>query len=816
MKKIINIFAAFIFLIVIVLGVWSTFAMQTVSFESTILMAKNKLKGDLESFKYMLSQEYGELQLVDDKLTDQHGNSIKYQYQIIDKISKELDIAATIFVKENDDYRRIATSIIDSSGKRGVDTFLGSQSAAFAFVLAGEEYIGNAVILGNNYLTVYHPLFQPGTDEVIGSLFLGINMKAIEEIIAHGEQSQLIRIAIVALSILLFLFYFLNHFTKLDTRTMIAEESNKAKSKFLATVSHEIRTPMNAILGITEIQLQDKTISAATREAFNKIYNSGNMLLGIINDILDLSRIEMDKMELNPIKYEIASLINDIVHLNIIRNSKPIEFSLKVDENTPATLLGDELRIKQILNNLLSNAYKYTERGNVILYIYTEAATEDDSAMLVFCISDTGQGMTAEQVKRLFTTEYTRFNLEANRTIEGIGLGLNITWRLIKLMNGAISVESEPNMGTSFIVRLPQKVIDSKAIGKEVAENLQNFRIISSANINSAQIMREYMPYGKILIVDDVDSNLYVAKGLMTPYGLSIDTVSSGFEAIEKIKAGNVYDIVFMDHMMPKMDGMEAAKIIRDMGYKSPIIVLTANAVVGQSKIFLENGFDEFIPKPIDIRQLNAVLNKFVRNKQPPEAIEEARRQKRSMAKSIPHDIAPELDALLSVFLLDIKKNLPIIESVLGNIENVSDEELQLFTVGVHAMKSAFANIGKTASSDLAFALEKATRARDKNAIKSMAPILIDELQNMAKEIEAKKQQIESDVDEDRDYLCKQLKTICQACESYDKKTIKNALKSLKDLSWKRDTQDLIDKIDEHILYSDFEEARKLAENVST
>jgi CheY-like chemotaxis protein len=369
------------------------------------------------------------------------------------------------------------------------------------------------------------------------------------------------------------------------------------------------------------------------RAALEKIYSSGDMLLSIINDILDLSKIEAGKLEIQVDKYDIASLIIDTAQLNMMRiGSKPIEFELYIDENMPAHMLGDILRVKQILNNLLSNAFKYTDAGKVTLSIAAEHATKfpaytgtgtpgrDNETILVVSVSDTGQGMTKEQVDELFN-EYSRFNQEANRSTEGNGLGMSITNNLINLMNGEITVASELGKGSTFTVRLPQGLIDSVILGKDVAENIRRFRMSSRAHLRNVQISREPMPYGNVLIVDDVDTNIYVAKGLMAPYDLVIDSADSGFAAIEKIKNGNKYDIIFMDHMMPKMDGIEAAKHIRDLGYTEPIVALTANAVTGQVEIFLENGFDEFISKPIDIRQMNTVLNKFIRDKQPPEMI---------------------------------------------------------------------------------------------------------------------------------------------------------------------------------------------------
>ena len=410
-----------------------------------------------------------------------------------------------------------------------------------------------------------------------------------------------------------------NTAVQLETALKEAWDANTAKSRFLATMSHEIRTPMNVILGITESYLEDKTLSHEMREGYEKIYNAGDLLLHIINDILDLSKIEVGKLELIPVKYEVMSMINDAAHLNTVRfQHKPIKFNLYVDENIPSELYGDELRIKQILNNLLNNAFKYTETGEVGLSFAVEDAETHEqgkSVILVLRVSDTGQGMTQEQTKRLFS-EYTRFNLETNRNTEGTGLGMAITRNLVNLMNGEISVESEAGKGTVFTVRIPQRVNGSGVLGKKAAANLQNFVFKNAAQEKYGKIQREPMPYGKVLVVDDMESNLDVAKLLLKPYQLQIETVKSGFEAIDKIKSGKDYDIVFMDHMMPKMDGVETTKTIRDLGYGHPIIALTANAVLGQSEMFLANGFDGYISKPIDMRQLNDSLNKYIRDKE--------------------------------------------------------------------------------------------------------------------------------------------------------------------------------------------------------
>ncbi|MCL2752686.1 MAG: response regulator [Defluviitaleaceae bacterium] len=406
----------------------------------------------------------------------------------------------------------------------------------------------------------------------------------------------------------------------------IAKASNIAKSRFLARMSHEIRTPITAVMGMSEIALQDPSLPPQTEESFAKIYNSANILLGIVNDILDLSKIEAGKMELAQEKYEMASTIVDVVHLHLASYSgKDIKFDLDVDEDVPSHLIGDAMRVGQIINNILSNAFKYTQKGNVKLSLRTQKDCDDpDAVTIVITVEDSGLGMTEEQIKNL-SSEFTRYHEKDNRHISGTGLGMPIVFSLAQLMDAKIDVQSEVGVGTKVAVSIPQKLAGSQVLGKEAVQSLKQVGEGSHVSTKRFTFRPESMPYGKVLVVDDVDANLYVAKGLLDFYDLNVETCKSGYEAITKIEKGNVYDIVFMDHMMPGLDGIETMHKMRELGYNHPIIVLTANAMIGQAEEFIKSGFDGFVSKPIQTKYLNAVLIKHIMDKQPPEVLKAAR-----------------------------------------------------------------------------------------------------------------------------------------------------------------------------------------------
>jgi signal transduction histidine kinase/DNA-binding NarL/FixJ family response regulator len=522
---------------------------------------------------------------------------------------------------------------------------------------------------------------------------------------------------------------------KLEAALNDAKNANNAKTSFLAQMSHEIRTPLNAVVGLSELALDEGGLTEELADKFNKIQASGLTILRIVNDILDISKIESGRFELHPAKYDTPSLINDIVTLNIVRiGEKPIDFKLELDDGLPCLLIGDDLRVKQVFNNLLSNAFKYTEAGAVTWSVGFE--TEGENIWLVSSVEDTGIGIKADDLPRLFS-DYNRVDVTSNRMLEGTGLGLAITKRLVEMMDGTVNVESEYGGGSKFTVRLRQGFVSDTPIGRTVAENLQKLRY--SVAKRNARANRVDLSYARVLIVDDIPTNLDVVKGMLKPYKLKIDCASSGFEAIEKIRAGFPrYDAVFMDHMMPEMDGIEATRIIRrelDTAYARnlPVIALTANAVVGNEKMFLENGFQGFISKPIDMGKLDSVLRRLVRDKQ---------REKEAGDTAAAFSKLDKAKALAAFngdesVLTDVLRSYASgTKSVLANMAKfLLLKDMKNYAIAVHGLKGSSFGIMAYETGLLAEQQELAANASDWEAVKAGHVVLVEKVEELINDI---------------------------------------------------------------------------------
>jgi signal transduction histidine kinase/CheY-like chemotaxis protein/HPt (histidine-containing phosphotransfer) domain-containing protein len=660
----------------------------------------------------------------------------------------------------------------------------------------------------------------------------------------------------------------------------------RSKDEFLAKMSHEIRTPMNAITGMAELALRENMTDTA-HEHIITIKQAGANLLSIINDILDFSKIESGKLEIIPVKYMLSSLVNDTV--NVIRMrliEKPLCFFTNIDGNIPNNLVGDEVRLRQIILNLLTNAVKYSEKGNIGLSIIEQKRVAGQ-IWLKITVTDTGKGIKQEDQEKLFS-EFVQVDTKKNQGIEGTGLGLAITKRLCIAMGGDINVKSEYGKGSEFTAIISQSidtqapfaaveepdkkkvlVYESRAVyAGAVCWSLENMKVpytmvtthdeftaalyreewfyvfssyslyeeieplmgkpaeafyggkkpslavmvewgteayipgvrfvsipvqsLSIANVlngredskgytRSAGTIRYTFPGARLLIVDDIATNLQVAEGLLAPYKAAVDTCLSGSQSIEMVKQAasekREYDIVFMDHMMPEMDGIEATAAIRALDGERfrtmPIIALTANAVVGMREMFMENGFNDFISKPIDVSKLDEALSRWIPKEKREKVVDNKEREVLSESKTklpthetnsgvggtssvsnsqaavtaaplppipgvntakgiaLTGGTAAAYRKVLTLFCKDIEDRLPLLQKTL------EEDTLPAFVIHIHALKSASASIGAQEISSHAAGLEAIGKAGDAAFIRESLPDFVKQLTELVKNIRA-------------------------------------------------------------------------------
>ncbi len=529
----------------------------------------------------------------------------------------------------------------------------------------------------------------------------------------------------------------------------MADAANKAKSNFLANMSHEIRTPINTVLGMDEIILREATEVTIKGYAEN-IREAATTLLSIVNDLLDFSKIESGKMEILPVEYEIANALNEVINMIEIKAvNKKLEFKTIIAEDIPYLLFGDDVRFKQIIINLLTNAVKYTEDGSVILKVDWKEAG-DSSIYLIVSVTDTGIGIKPEDIEKLFVS-FERIEEKRNRNIEGTGLGLSITRQLLELMQSELKVHSEYGVGSTFSFTLKQGIRDRKPVGKfrekyaYSNEKIKKYRTTFVA------------PDAKILVVDDNAMNLSVVEGLLKNTKLQIDCAPSGEAALEMAKDLK-YDIIFMDHMMPYMDGIETLRNLRQMknspNKDTPVIVLTANAVSGAKEMYLEEGFIDYMSKPIQGKRLEEKIVQYL-----PEdkyVMIEYDDMEKKLYQNLWKSVADEIEKEFKFKNIDVPT---VVEAAEGDKDTVTflltsfrdnekktrgdlttsfeKEDYPNYTVFVHALKSTSKMVGANTLSEKAKKLEQAGKDGKVDFIKKNHPDLMknyDKVMNEVKE----------------------------------------------------------------------------------
>lgn len=511
-------------------------------------------------------------------------------------------------------------------------------------------------------------------------------------------------------------------------------KANQAKSDFLANMSHEIRTPINAVLGMDEMILRQE-LPDDVREYAEKIQSAGHSLLSIINDILDFSKIESGKMEIIPVEYEVTSLISDCYNMVSMRAlDKGLKLKVVNVKNLPKTLLGDEVRIRQIITNLLTNAVKYTEKGEVILR-FDCIPVDGKRIYLVVSVEDTGVGISQENQAMLFKS-FQRIEEKKNRNIEGTGLGLTITKQLVDMMGGRIKVQSQLGVGSTFSVEIPQTIIDNSPIG-DFSNNYHG------VNHSTTYKERFYAPKAKILAVDDVKMNLDVLIGLLSKTRISIDTALGGKEAIEKLQ--NVkYDLVFLDHMMPEISGIEVLRHVKASGgvnIDTPMVVLTANAIIGAEQQYMEEGFDGYITKPVKSSELEDIVMKFVpedkiiivdsKENSDAESATEKTATKKSM-KDILESVGIDMVLGLTYCAEDEELYTEMLKEFLSDDkrqslnEFLAEDNYKDYIIKIHGLKSSALTIGARELSEEAKKLEFAGKDGDYEFIKNNHDVAMD------------------------------------------------------------------------------------------
>ena len=748
-----------------------------------------------------------------------HGDRVQYilyRYYEQDRLSdrfgnEDADELGALIVCEKDTGRLVIPyhNFQEADPVFNMDGGIPLRFRAIRSALEDKSSIASYLEQGQNQYFLFGADIQ-GTDLIV----LGYVERA--RLAADMERIHKLSVWIFGLLLLLFAVFSLYTFMarlraresdELREAKAAADQANRAKSDFLANMSHEIRTPINAVLGMNEMIMRESHEEGIRKYAWN-IKSASETLLSLINDILDFSKIESGKMEIVDGEYQLSSLLNDVVNMIKVKaEQKQLKFGIRVDADLPDSLFGDEVRIKQVIVNILNNAVKYTREGSVTFGV---GGRRQDSGVteMEFTVKDTGIGIREEDKAKLFT-HFERLDLQKNRHIEGTGLGLAITLSLVKQMQGTIQVDSVYGKGSTFTIRLPQKVMAEDKIGN-FEERVEEF-------IRHQQHYQESFraPEADIMVVDDNEMNLFVVESLLKQTQIRITRCGSGRDCLKKMTEKH-YDVIFLDHMMPDMDGIEtfreSRRLTGSLCLDTPVIALTANAITGVKEMFLKNGFTDYLSKPIDSRQLERMLQKYL----PEEKVLPADTDDTVAGPGVPAGAsAGGLPAptetkgmeglpawLISIADLNPAAGVRNCGSVNGYMEALrifytalsdgaaeieryfGQEDWHNYTVKVHALKSTARIIGATQLSEQARQLEALGHQEDISALKRLTPELLTLYRSYQSKLAPLQPELESGRDKPilaADQAAEAYATIKELAGAFDLDSILFVLKSLAD-----------------------------------
>ena len=615
-----------------------------------------------------------------------------------------------------------------------------------------------------------------------------------------------------------------------------ADAANNAKSAFLANMSHEMRTPINAIIGMDEMILRESR-EDETREHAIDIKNAAQILHSLINDTLDLSKIESGKMEIVPVEYQLSSLINDLVNMTSVRaDAKNLKLIVEVDPGLPSAYFGDDVRIRQVLTNILTNAVKYTSEGSVTLTV-KRSLVQDGLAVLHFSVADTGEGIREEDMPKLFAA-FERIEEGRHRKEEGTGLGMSITTKLLELMGTRLQVESEYGKGSNFYFDLEQRILNPQPIGNFH----ENIRKMAKDYSYSASFVA---PDAKVLVVDDNEINRKVFIGLLKQTKVQVTEAASGKACLELVGQQH-FDLIFLDHMMPEMDGIETMQRMKEMPEEenrcvgTPVIILTANAVTGVREEYLQMGFDEYLAKPIVPDKLEAMIQRMlpaglVRGGQDTKG-EQAGGERSADAQSGGQEPAgpglpetegvdwnyaklhlPDDDLIRSTaeeFRRRLEKEDALVENLAADLD--SQEGLKNYRIEVHALKSSAAMIGAMQLSALAALCERSAIDGDRERIRLLTPLLLEQIGIYRDRFApfARQQAGEKDIS-DRTEIMALLDMVETSMQQLDFDKADEAMASLREYRFEGESGQLMDQLEGYVESLDAQAAEQTAKKLA-